>query len=187
MIKKILALLFLFVIPFLTSGYVNPDVYKIDASKNAVEYNNLGLKYSSEGNYFSAIENFKTAIELSPKTQASAVYYNNLGETYMAIGCYTEAQHSFENAVNKYNLNFLYYQNLVKSYKARGIIASKIKYYQSKEENNSLEMIILGLLYVSSGDIRRGIIKLDEFCMKEPNLIITAAVKNYIQIIIPKN
>ena len=40
---------------------------------------------------------------------------------------------------------------------------------------------MLGLLYIEKGEINKGIIKLDEFCMQEPDLLITGAIKNYIK------
>lgn len=168
-------------------AYTKPDVYKIDAEKNAIEHNNVGLIYVSEHSYYLAIQEFILAIALNPKTQATAVYYNNLGETYMKVGQYKDAQKCFQNSMKQYNLNFLYYQNLVKSFKAQGLIQQKIKFYQPLSEKDPFSMIILGLLYVQSGDVRRGIIKMDEFCMKEPDLLITGAVQNYIKTIIPKN
>ena len=171
----------------ITSGYIKPDVYKIDAEKNAITHNNLGLRDVSEGDYYNAIQEFCIAISLNPKTQATAVYYNNLGETYMKVGYYKEAQKCFENAIAQYNLNFLYYQNLVKSFKSQKIIKSKIKTYQAKGEKNPLVMVMLGLLYVENGDKRSGIIKLDEFCMREPDLLITGAVKSYIEEILSKD
>lgn len=171
---------------FLTSGYTKPDVYKIDAAKNASIHNNLGLKYVSEEDYYDAIQEFSLAIALNPKTQATSVYYNNLGETYIKIGYFKEAQRCFETAIVQYNLNFLYYQNLVKSFKDQKIIPCKISIYKQSSEKKPLDMIILGLLYVESGDINQGVIKLDEFCMKEPDLLITDAVRNYLKTIIPK-
>ncbi len=185
--NKLMKILFLLMITFFTSGYIKTDVYKIDAAKNAIYHNNLGLNYLSEGNYYQAIQEFNLAITLNPKTQATAVYYNNLGELYMKIGYFKEAQICFENSITQYNLNFLYYQNLVKSFKAQKIINSKIKIYEAKKDKNPLDMVVLGLLYIESGDIRYGIIKLDEFCMKEPSLLITDAVRNYIKQIILKN
>jgi len=187
MIKKSVTVLILFVMALFGSAYVRPDVYKIDAEKNAVIHNNLGLVAVSEKYYYRAIQEFNLAIALNPRTQATAVYYNNLGETYMKIGYPKEAQRCFENSIMQYSLNFLYYQNLVNSFKAQKILPAKIKYYQSKKDKNPLNMVILGLLYVANGDVRRGIIKLDEFCMKEPDLIITTAVKSYMSEIIPKN
>lgn len=182
-----LVFLFLFLMTFVVSGYVRPDVYKIDAEKNAILHNNLGLRDISDGNYYDAIQEFYIAIALNPKTQATAVYYNNLGETYMKIGYYKEAQRCFENAITQYNLNFLYYQNIVKSFKAQKIVGAKIKSYEAKSDKNPLSMIMLGLLYVANGDVRSGIIKLDEFCMREPDLLITGAVRDYIREIVPKN
>jgi len=40
---------------------------------------------------------------------------------------------------------------------------------------------MLGLLYIESGDLKRGIIILDEFTMSEPDLLITHAVKQYVK------
>lgn len=187
MMKKLISAFILMGMTFFTSAYSKPDVYKIDAEKNAIEHNNIGLIYVSEQSYYMAIQEFILAIALNPKTQATAVYYNNLGETYMKVGQYKNAQNCFENSIKQYNLNFLYYQNLVKSFKAQNLISQKIKFYQPISEINPLNMIILGLLYVEKGDVRRGIIKLDEFCMKEPDLLITGAVQSYIKTIVPKD
>lgn len=186
MIKKTTTFIFLIVVSFLTSAYTRPDVYKIDAAKNATRHNNLGLEYVSNNDYYDAIQEFSLAIALNPKTQATAVYYNNLGETYMKIRCFKEAQRCFEMAITQYSLNFLYYQNLVNTFKAQKSVPSKIRIYSIRAEKNALDMITLGLLYIANNDARKGVIKLDEFCMKEPNLIITDAVRNYIKSIVPK-
>ncbi len=178
--KKFVVLFALFVMTFLTSGYTKPDTYKIDAEKNAIIHNDLGLNAVCEGNYYEAIQQFILAIALNPKTQATAVYYNNLGESYMKLGYYKDAQTCFENSIKQYSLNFLYYQNLIKSYKAQSLVKSKINFYAIKSQKDSMSMIPLGLLYIANGEISRGIIKLDEFCMKEPDLIITSAVRNYL-------
>lgn len=187
MMKKSFTISILLIISFIVSGYNRPDVYKIDAEKNAVMHNNLGLEAVSEQNYYEAIQEFSLAILLNPKTQATAVYYNNLGETYMKLGCFREAQGCFEKSIKQYHLNFLYYQNLVKSFKAQKTTGTKIKTYEILSDKNPLNMVILGLLYVENGDVRRGIIKLDEFCMREPDLLITGAVRNYIKENIPKD
>ncbi len=186
MIKKLIAVLILLQTSLMFSAYTNPDTYKIDAAKNAQIHNNLGLEAVSDENYYTAIQEFHIAIALNPKTQATAVYYNNLGEVYMKIGHYKDAQYCFEKSMTQYNLNFLYYQNLVKSFKAQNLVKSKIKHYELKQDKNKLNMIILGLLYVENGETKKGIIKLDEFCMSEPDLLITNAVRNYLENIVPK-
>ena len=40
---------------------------------------------------------------------------------------------------------------------------------------------MLGVLYAEKGETRRAITILDEFCMSEPDLIITPSIKNYIK------
>ena len=60
--------------------------YTIDPEKNAYDHNNKGIMYLEEKCYYAAIQEFKIAISLNPKTQATAVYFNNLGKTYLIIG-----------------------------------------------------------------------------------------------------
>ena len=186
MIKKIIVFFIFSFAILISSGYVRPDTYKIDAQKNAIYHNDMGLKAVADGEYIRAVQEFCIAISLNPRTQATAVYYNNLGETYMKVGYYKDAEKCFETALIQYNLNFLYYQNLVKSFKAQGKLGQKIKFYQAKGDKNPLTRVMLGLLYIANGDRRRGIIKLDEFCMREPNLLITDSVRSYLQTVVQK-
>lgn len=163
-----------------SSAYKKPDTYTISPAKNAFVHNNKGLEYVAEKWYSAAEQEFKIAISLNSDTQSTAVYYNNLGEVYMKTGRYKQAQDCFEKATTQYSLNFLYYQNLAKSFAAQGIIDTRIKYYE-QHTKNPLNMIMVGLLYIEKGNTKRGIIKLDEFCMAEPKLIITGAIKNYLK------
>lgn len=156
--------------------------YVIDPEKNAYEHNNLGIMYVEEKCYYAAIQEFKMAISLNPKTQATAVYFNNLGKVYMTIGYPELALDCFENALIQYNLNFEFYQNLAQCYKALKQTSQQLEIY--KKKTSSLDKIMLGLLYEQLGDKKKAIIVLDEFAMAEPNLIITPAVKNYIQKIV---
>ena len=55
----VITLLFL---SLFTSGYRKPDVYVIDATKNAYLHNNMGLRYMNERLYYAAIQEFKIAI-----------------------------------------------------------------------------------------------------------------------------
>lgn len=164
---------------FLTSGYKKPDVYTIDATKNAYLHNNMGLRYMNEHCYYAAIQEFKIAISLNPNTQGTAVYYNNIGDAYMLVGYPNLAQQPYEDALKQYSLNFKYYKDLAKCYKELGIISEKMSEYSSDE--NPLNKIMLGLLYIESGELKRGVIILDEFTMAEPDLLITPAIKQYIK------
>ncbi len=177
-VKKIIILTLLF-LSFAASGYRKPDVYVIDASKNAFLHNNMGLRYMNEHCYYAAIQEFKIAISLSTNTQATAVYYNNIGNAYMEIGYPDMARQPFEDAIKQFSLNFKYYQDLVKCYIALGLVNEKIREYSGS--SNVLNKVMLGLLYIENGDSKRGIIILDEFVMTEPDLLITPAVKQYIK------
>ena len=154
--------------------------YVIDPEKNAYHHNNLGVMYIEEKNYYGAIQEFKIAISLNPKTQATSTYFNNLGRAYMIIGYPQLALDCFQNALKQYPLNFEYYKNLVDCYDKLGKTSSKLGEYKSKKKS-SLDRITLALLYEKSGDIKKAIFILDEFANSEPDLIITQAVKVYIQ------
>jgi len=170
---------FLIFLTFLASAYKKPDVYVIDAEKNAYIHNNRGLMYVDEKCYYAAIQEYKIAISLNPNSQATAVYYNNLGEVYLTIGYPDYALDCFERALTQFSLNFKYYQNLAKTYKMLGTLETQIVKYS--DNANPLNKVMLGLLYAQKGDTKRAIIILDEFSMSEPDLIITPAVKQYVK------
>lgn len=178
MIKK-LCILFLLITTLLCSAYRRPYRYTIDAGKDAFYHNNVGLNYLKDRIYYAAIQEFKIAIQLSPNTQAAAIFKNNLGETYNYIGYPDMARVCFEDAIKLYGLNFKYYQNLAECYYNLGISESKKK--ELKNSKNPYDKILLGLLYIQTGEIRRGVIVLDEFCMEEPDLMITPAVRQYLK------
>ena len=181
MIKKVFTIVLLLSL-VLCTGYRKPYRYTIKAEKDAFYHNNVGLNHLKDRVYYAAIQEFKIAISLSPSTQASAVFYNNLGETYNFIGYPDMARDCFENALKLYGLNFKYYQNMVECYINLGEAAKKIEEY--KYSKDVYERIQLGLLYIKTGEKRKGINVLDELCAEEPDLMITPAIRQYIQEII---
>ena len=176
---KKLVTLFLLLTLVICSGYRKPYKYTIDAEKDAFYHNNVGLNYLKDRIYYAAIQEFKIAIQLSPNTQATAIFKNNLGETYTFIGYPDMARICFEDAIKLYGLNFKYYLNLIQCYSQLGIVQSKIKEFANTK--NPYEKIQLGLLYIQSGETRRGVIILDEICMEEPDLLIIPAIRQYLK------
>ncbi len=174
-IKKLVFLILFF---FLTVNFSYADEV-IKAQNNAYRHNNKGLLYLEDKYYFGAIKEFQIAIDLNPNTQASAAYYVNLGKTYETIGYNNLAQPCFEKAVELNPLCFDYYLKMVENYKKSGILDIKLKEYQSNKKS-SLNEIVVGLLYIQKGAVTTGITILDDFCNKEPDLLITPGVKNYI-------
>ena len=182
--KKILAILIIVLMQ--TPALCAPGTiatYVIDPEKNAYYHNNLGIVYVEEHDYYAAIQEFKMAISLNPKTQATATYFNNLGKVYMTIGYPNLALDCFQNALTQYNLNLEFYENLAKCYKALNMSDSKLKSYQEKM-NSPLDKVMLGLLYEQAGNRKKAITVLDDFITSEPDLIITPAIKEYIQKIV---
>ena len=176
--KKFLCI-FLLLTTIICTAYRKPYRYTIDAEKDAYFHNNVGLNYLQDRIYYAAIQEFKIAIQLSQNTQATAIFKSNLGETYMFIGYPDMARICFEDALKLYGLNFQYYINLAKCYEQLNIVQSKISEY--KVSDNVYDKIMLGLLYIQSGEKRRGIIVLDDVCMSEPDLLITPAIRQYIK------
>jgi len=178
--KKLI--IFLLFTSIIASGYEKPIMsgsFQIDASKNAVLHNAMGLRYLEEHCYYAAAQEFKISISLNQNSQSTAIAYNNLGRTYMMLGFAEQAQDCFERAIKLYGLNFEYYKNLADCYTKLGLANKKIAEY--KQSKNPLNKIMLGLLYIFSGDKRAGMITLDSFCMSEPDLIITDGVRSYLR------
>lgn len=178
MMKKIFSLFLLSVI-ILCSGYRKPYRYTIDAEKDAFLHNNVGLNYLKDRIYYAAIQEFKIAIQLSPNTQATAIFKNNLGDTYTYIGYPDMARICYEDAIKLYGLNFKYYLNLAECYKTLGITQTKIKEYSSS--TSPYDKIMLGLLYIQTGSVRKGVNTLDELCSEEPDLLIIPAIRQYLR------
>ena len=178
MMKKIFSL-FLLSVMLLCSGYRKPYRYTIDAEKDAFLHNNVGLTYLKDRIYYAAIQEFKIAIQLSPNTQATAIFKNNLGDTYTYIGYPDMARICYEDAIKLYGLNFKYYLNLAECYKTLGITQTKIKEYSSS--TSPYDKIMLGLLYIQTGSVRKGVNTLDELCSEEPDLLITPAIRQYLR------
>lgn len=182
MIKKC-SVIVLLLLSFLTSGYRKPIMsgsFDINASNNAVFHNSLGVRYLQEHCYYAAVQEFKIAISLKTDAQSTAVSYNNLGRAYFALGFAERAQDCFEKAIQLYGLNFEYYQNLASCYVLQKKGPQKLEEYK-KDTSNPMNKIMVGLLYISLGQKRAGIITLDSFCNAEPDLIITSGVQNYIR------
>lgn len=180
-LRKILIILILF---FGSFHFACADE-TIRAENNAYRHNNMGLMYLSENYYFGAIKEFQIAIDLLPDKQASAAFYVNLGKTYAKIGYDNLAQKCFEKAVSLNILCFDYYLILAENYQKQGLSDEKILEFQNKTPS-PLNDIMIGLLYIQKGDISTGMTVLDEFCNKEPNLIITFGVRKYLNEITEK-
>ncbi len=182
---KRFALLFLFITVIFTSAYRKPYSYKVDAEKDAFLHNNIGINYLQDRIYYAAIQEFKIAINLSPNTQATAIFKNNLGETYIFIGYPDMARVCFEDAIKLYGLNLKYYMNLADCYALLNITNSKINELTASE--SVYDKILLGILYIKTGEQKRGVIILDEICQANPELLITSAIRQYLKNVLNTN
>lgn len=174
--KKLLSSLVVVFLFLLNIGAIET----LDIEKNACNHNNMGVNYMQEQDYYAAIKEFEIAIQINPRTQATAVYYNNLGRTYSIVGQYKLAQVCFENAIKQNPMSFDNYELLASTYKKLGKLDSKLKEYKTKK-GNPLNDIMIGLMYIQKGQLSTGMATLDDFCFKEPDLLITFGVKNYLK------
>ncbi len=169
-------------------GVVKP----IDAQNNAQMHNNQGVSYMRERDYLAAIKEFKIAIAINPKTQASATYYNNLGCAYLEIAKFQSshanmkkegnfanfAQVSFEDAIKQDAMNLSFYKNLVESFYYQGTLnKSYLKYRESK---NEFDKIIVGFIFQKQGRTDAAKTIFDEFASDNPNLLISKSLAQYI-------
>lgn len=158
---------------------VQGSAFVIDPAKNANWHNERGLFFLRFENYYGAIEEFRLAIALNHKTQASGVFYNNLGTAYYKLGVYAPAAQCFQKAIS-FDPNFVqYYQNLIDTYKSQKKLNSEIKKYENKvkkKPNNSRAHLMLGLMYKNSKNNAAAVYNLREFKRLEPDLDITKQV-----------
>ena len=104
---KVLLISIIFCLSLLT--YVRNGVWKDDfilwndaAQKSPGKvrpFNNRGLAYSSRGDYGSAMQDFKQAIQINP---ACAEAYYNLGLAYSLTGRYDQAIENYDRAIKIY-------------------------------------------------------------------------------------
>jgi len=174
-LKKCLTILVLIIIPCFSFADET-----IKAENNAYRHNNKGLLYLQEKYYFGAIKEFQMAIDLLPDKQATASFYVNLGTTYEKIGYPALARPCFEKAVSINVLCFDYYLKLAQNYQKLGIASEQITVFKNKIPS-PLNDIVIGLLYIQTGEVSTGITILDNFCSKEPNLLVTEGVKEYLK------
>jgi len=159
---------------------IQGSTFVIDPAKNAVWHNEEGLYFLRLGNYYGAIEEFKIAIALNPKTEAAGAFYNNLGSVYYKLGSYETASQCFQKAVNS-NPNFIqYYQDLIDTYKVQKKLNKIIKSYEkivAKDPYNSRAYLMLGLIYKNINNKTEAAMYLSEFKRLEPDLDITKQIE----------
>ena len=97
----------------------------------------------------------------------------------MIIGYPDMAKTCYEEALKMYGLNLQYYINLAKCYEQLNIVQEKIKEYEVS--SSVYDKIMLGILYIQTGEKRRGVIILDDICLSEPDLLITGAIRKYLK------
>jgi tetratricopeptide (TPR) repeat protein len=182
---KINKFLILFICFLLLCGFsyeYNPE--EIDAVNNAQMRNNLGTLYWRMGKYNMAMNEFKIAIMLNPKSPASAAYYNNLGLLYLKFENFALAQDCFEHSVELNPISYEYYKNLIITYEKQGLLenvfANQLSYI-AQDSSNSRAYLMAGLICYSQKNSECTIKYLSRFNELEPDYAIVEATKKIIQ------
>lgn len=182
---KITKFLTVFICFILLSGFTyeyNPE--EIDAVNNAQMRNNLGTLYWRMGKYTMAMNEFKIAIMLNPKSPASADYYNNLGLLYMKFENYTMAQDCFEHSIELNPVSYEYYKNLIISYEKQGLLEAAFETQLScinQDSKNSRAYLMAGFICYRQNNKECTIKYLSRFNELEPDYKITEATKKIIE------
>ena len=160
------------------SSTVNPSI--IQPEKAAALYNNKGINYMKDGYHLSAITSFKIALGLNPNSAASSAIYSNLGKAYLKTGEPQMAQECFEAAILFSPMSLPYYKDLVKAYKAQDLLANKLA-TSSYNVEAYMKPLVTAFVHIELGNIREGKQILIDFANKEPSLIISKAIKDYLK------
>lgn len=176
--KKLLLLICFIFLQQLVQARI--EVVPIDAERNAVKHNNLGVLYMQDRYYYPAIKEFQMAVMLNPDSQAAAVYYANLANCYMKIGYPALAQDTLQRAIKLNPMNLTYYEDLAVVFGRLKILDQKLKFYQKNSAKNPLSLVMVGMILMEQGKHQAGLSKLQEFADTEPDLIITKGVKDYV-------
>lgn len=171
-------------------------VSPIEAQKNASMHNNLGCMYFKDKDYLAAIKEYRIAIGIDPNSQSTATYFNNLGKAYLILGeiqvknklptgtmgdFSKMAETAFEEAIKIDCMKIEYYNNLVKAYELLGNLETKKQFFLKNKEKNAFNVIPASIILVQQGDVQYANMLLDDFVVKNPDLIITNDLKKVIK------
>ncbi|WP_013322557.1 tetratricopeptide repeat protein [Gloeothece verrucosa] len=113
--------------------------------ESAIDYNNRGLMYFWQGQFFQAIKDYNQAIELNKKLDQA---YNNRANCYMAQGNWAEALTDYETAIDLNPAN-------MKAWLNQGITLRELGLYDLALENFDLTLTIShrlqGRIYAERG------------------------------------
>lgn len=182
MIKRSLVFLFIWVFLSLQNAQ-SVEKYVIDARKNAVMHNNMGVTYEKERSYYAALKEYKIAISLDPNSSATASYYNNLGGVYIKLKYYNWAEYSYKSAVLINPLFIEYYLNLTKTYKLSKTLDKQLSAWKKlspKDDMYPFKDVMIGFIYFQKGAYLQTKNHFNNFISKEPELIFSKSLKKFL-------
>lgn len=149
----------------------------IDATKNARLHSNMGNIYFSEGNYIGALKEYEIAYRLAHSASNSSAYLYNIARCSIMLGDIEAAKRALLGAINKDCINITYYKTLVDCFSYTNSLENELKNY-IKDKSNPYNKIVVGLIYLKLGQNYKARAIFDDFIIENPDMIITADVKN---------
>lgn len=148
----------------------------IDAQNNARYHNNLGNVYFKEQNYIAALKEYEIAFNLSYESNISASYLYNIARCYMTLRRFELAQKALLGVIKKDCMNLTYYDALVDCFINLKSEKKELEKY-SKDTINPYNKIIVGLIYLKTGNKRAAKTIFDDFISSNPNMLISDDVR----------
>lgn len=177
--NNILLPLFIAVIVFSVQG----GKYPIDTRNNAVWHDTRGINYLQQGYYEAAAEEFSLAIDLKPNSTETASFYNNLGTSYMQLRVYDRAAWAYKNAIVRDPNCLLFYQNLIRAYKAKKELKKQLNIYYKNavKHDNSSSWLIAGLISYELKQYPSSYSYISRFIKKNPDLYLSKTMADFIK------
>ncbi len=156
------------------------STFVINPANNAVVHNERGLFYMDSNYYGAAIQEFRLAIMLNPRSEVSSAFYNNLAMAYYKIGDYKAAEINLKEAIKLKPYYIEYCENLIKTYRQENILENITKDYNNKlvQDKNDLQAyFMLGLIQKKYGNSDLASDYLRKFLKLAPDLRISKQIR----------
>ncbi|MCF6154986.1 MAG: tetratricopeptide repeat protein [Candidatus Brocadia sp.] len=135
----------------LANVYINKGLSVLDKQTLSKAHNNLSKAYIDEGNFKTAITEYKKSLEISPFNETA---HFNLGVTYGKMGLFSNAEIEYGNVIRINKNNPHAHNNLGNIYEDKGLLDKAMAAYQvslSIDPNSAITHNNIGNVYFKKG------------------------------------
>lgn len=148
----------------------------LNPMKNARVHANMGNVHFAEKKYIAALKEYEIAYNLAYNTQAAGSYLYNIARCFYVMQNYPLAKNAIEGAIKKDCINITYYQMLIDCYLKLGTVEQELNKHL-KDTTNPYNQVVAGLIYLKTDRKMEAKATLDDFVVKNPDMIITDDVR----------